>query len=237
MVAVATVVTGGTTAAVVVLGTVAVMVAAPVNGVCTAYGAYNGWYDGWWYWPAPGATGTLADVATAGLSVLIAWLAAPDVESGWWAMGAAAGWGIVTGGTLTGTLAGGGAADDGGTSQIAGGTADGLVLPGAAVVAVVGGCNGGCWAGAGDGTGRLGGVGAGTGELLVPLLNGKLGGKAPGNSRFLDAGVEANITELASEPCNKKSYSEKGTPYKKIYNIFTWLRGLILLPNEIYLYW
>jgi hypothetical protein len=38
----------------------------------------------------------------------------------------------------------------------------------------------------------------------VPLLNGKLGGKAPGNSRFLDAGVEANITELASEPCNKK---------------------------------
>jgi hypothetical protein len=55
----------------------------------------------------------------------------------------------------------------------------------------------------------------------VPLLNGKLGGKAPGNSRFLDAGVEANITELASEPCNKKSYSEKGTPHKKIYNIFT----------------
>jgi hypothetical protein len=54
MVAVATVVTGGTTAAVVVLGTVAVMVlgtvavmvAAPVNGVCTAYGAYNGWYEG-----------------------------------------------------------------------------------------------------------------------------------------------------------------------------------------------
>jgi hypothetical protein len=91
-----------------------------------------------------------------------------------------------------------------------------LVLPGAAVVAGVGGCNGGCWAGAGDGTGRLGGVGAGTGELLVPLLNGKLGGKAPGNSRFLDAGVEANITELASEPCNKKSYSEKGTPHKKI---------------------
>lgn len=65
-----------------------------------------------------------------------------------------------------------------------------------------GGCWGGCWAGAGDGTGRLGGVGAGTGEPLVPwwLRLGKLGGNAPGNSCFLDAGVDANITELASDP-------------------------------------
>lgn len=64
-----------------------------------------------------------------------------------------------------------------------------------------GGWWGGCWAGAGDGTGRLGGVGAGTGELLVPWLRlGRLGGRAPGNSCFLDAGVDAKITELASEP-------------------------------------
>lgn len=69
----------------------------------------------------------------------------------------------------------------------------------------VGGGGGSC-AGAGSGAGRSGGVGAGTGELLVPLLNGRLGGKAPGNSCFRDAGAEPNITELASEPCNKEIF-------------------------------
>lgn len=63
------------------------------------------------------------------------------------------------------------------------------------------GGGGGSCAGAGDGAGRSGGVGAGTGLLPVPLLReGRDGGSAPGNSCFRDAGAEANITELASEP-------------------------------------
>lgn len=108
---------------------------------------------------------------------------------------------VLTGGTLTGTLAGGG------NEASVGGIAVVGLFGGAAAEAAptedmaAGGSNGGCWAGAGEGTGRFGGVGAGTGELLVPLLRGKLGGRAPGNSRFRDVGVEAKITELASEPC------------------------------------
>lgn len=92
----------------------------------------------------------------------------------------------------TGTLAGG-CGGDGRLVAVAG--ALWLVTVAAAI-----GCAGGCWAGAGDGTGRFGGVGAGTGELFAPLLRGRLGGSAPGNSCFLEAGVDANITLLASEP-------------------------------------
>lgn len=92
----------------------------------------------------------------------------------------------------TGTLAGGCGGDD---IDVAVAAALWLVAVTAAI-----GCAGGCCAGAGDGTGRFGGVGAGTGELLAPLLSGRLGGKAPGNSCFLEAGVDANITLLASEP-------------------------------------
>lgn len=87
-----------------------------------------------------------------------------------------------------------------------------------AVAAVAVGCGGGCCAGAGDGTGRLGGVGAGTGEPLVPLqLNGRLGGSAPGNSCFLEAGVDANITLLASEPWNQGGSCEKMEVAGKFY--------------------
>lgn len=63
-------------------------------------------------------------------------------------------------------------------------------------------CGGGRAAGAGDGVGgaMLGGVGAGTG--LAALSPFPMEDKALGKSNFRGAGVEANNTDPASDPCN-----------------------------------